>query len=35
MFVLAAFVVAIDMIVTVIERRLLVWRPVATETIRP
>jgi NitT/TauT family transport system permease protein len=35
MFVLAAFVVAIDMIVTAIERRLLVWRPVATETIRP
>jgi NitT/TauT family transport system permease protein len=35
MFVLAAFVVAIDMIVTAVERRLLVWRPVATETIRP
>jgi NitT/TauT family transport system permease protein len=31
MFVLAAFVVAIDMIVTAIERRLLVWRPVAVE----
>jgi len=29
MFVLAAFVIVIDTIVTVIERRLLVWRPVA------
>ena len=27
MFVLAAFVIAIDMIVTLVERRLLVWRP--------
>jgi NitT/TauT family transport system permease protein len=34
MFVLAAFVIAIDMIVTAVERRLLVWRPVATE-LRP
>lgn len=34
MFVLAAFVIAIDMIVTAVERRLLVWRPVATE-VRP
>jgi len=31
MFVLAAFVVAIDMLVTLVERRLLVWRPVAAE----
>ena len=34
MFVLAAFVIAIDLIVTAVERRLLVWRPVATE-VRP
>jgi NitT/TauT family transport system permease protein len=34
MFVLAAFVIAIDMVVTTVERRLLVWRPIATE-IRP
>jgi NitT/TauT family transport system permease protein len=32
MFVLALFVVAIDGLVSVIERRLLVWRPVAAET---
>jgi NitT/TauT family transport system permease protein len=32
MFVLAAFVIMIDAIVTVVERRLLVWRPVASET---
>src|SRR5438128_3903636 len=32
MFVLATFVVAIDGLVSVIERRLLVWRPVAAET---
>jgi len=32
MFVLAAFVIVIDAFVTVIERRLLVWRPVAAET---
>jgi NitT/TauT family transport system permease protein len=32
MFVLAAFVVAIDWIVTLVENRLLVWRPVAAET---
>jgi len=32
MFVLAAFVIAIDMLVTLIENRLLVWRPVAAET---
>ena len=29
MFVLAAFVIAIDTVVTMIEKRLLVWRPVA------
>jgi NitT/TauT family transport system permease protein len=29
MFVLAAFVVVIDGIVSLVERRLLVWRPVA------
>ena len=28
MFVLAAFVIAIDIVVTMIEKRLLVWRPV-------
>jgi NitT/TauT family transport system permease protein len=32
MFVLATFVVAIDGLVSVIERRLLVWRPIAAET---
>ncbi len=32
MFVLAVFVVAIDACVTVIEQRLLVWRPVAADT---
>src|SRR3954449_9760241 len=32
MFVLAAFVIAIDFLVTLAERRLLVWRPVAAET---
>jgi NitT/TauT family transport system permease protein len=32
MVVLAAFVVAIDLMVTAIENRLLVWRPVAAET---
>jgi len=32
MFVLAAFVIVIDHLVTMIERRLLVWRPVAAET---
>jgi NitT/TauT family transport system permease protein len=31
MFVLAAFVVVIDMIVTLVERRLLIWRPAPTE----
>jgi len=31
MFVLAAFVIAIDMIVTVVEKRLLVWRPLAAD----
>jgi NitT/TauT family transport system permease protein len=31
MFVLAAFVIVIDIAVTVVERRLLVWRPLATE----
>ncbi|MGE3146642.1 MAG: ABC transporter permease [Pseudorhodoplanes sp.] len=32
MFVLAAFVIVIDGIVTMAEKRLLVWRPVAAET---
>src|SRR5476649_324339 len=32
MFVLAAFVMLIDWIVTMVEKRLLVWRPVAAET---
>jgi NitT/TauT family transport system permease protein len=32
MFVLSAFVLLVDMIVTLIERRLLVWRPVAADT---
>ena len=32
MFVLAVFVIIIDWIVTLVERRLLVWRPVAAET---
>jgi sulfonate transport system permease protein len=32
MFVLSAFVILIDMGVTVVERRLLVWRPVAAES---
>ena len=31
MFVLAAFVIVIDIIVTLVERRLLVWRPVAAD----
>jgi NitT/TauT family transport system permease protein len=31
MFVLAAFVIVIDMLVSVIERRLLVWRPAPSE----
>jgi NitT/TauT family transport system permease protein len=31
MFVLAAFVIVIDWIVTLVERRLLVWRPVAVD----
>ena len=30
--VLAAFVIVIDWLVTLVERRLLVWRPVAAET---
>jgi NitT/TauT family transport system permease protein len=34
MFVLAAFVLVIDMVVTVVEKRLLVWRP-ATADARP
>jgi NitT/TauT family transport system permease protein len=29
MFVLSAFVILIDMAVTLVERRLLVWRPAA------
>ncbi len=32
MFVLAAFVLVIDYLVTLVERRLLVWRPVTAET---
>jgi NitT/TauT family transport system permease protein len=32
MFVLAAFVVLIDGVVSLIERRLLIWRPLASET---
>jgi NitT/TauT family transport system permease protein len=32
MLVLAAFVIVIDALVTVVERRLLVWRPVAAAT---
>jgi NitT/TauT family transport system permease protein len=32
MFVLAAFVLVIDAIVTMVERRLLVWRPVTADT---
>ena len=32
MFVLAAFVIMIDWLVTLVEKRLLVWRPVAAET---
>src|SRR5437016_5443117 len=32
MLVLAAFVIGIDFIVTLVERRLLVWRPAAAET---
>jgi NitT/TauT family transport system permease protein len=31
MFVLAAFVIAIDAVVTLVERRLLIWRPTADE----
>jgi len=30
--VLAAFVIVIDAFVTLVEKRLLVWRPTATET---
>lgn len=32
MFVLAAFVIAIDAVVSVVEKRLLVWRPAAAES---
>jgi NitT/TauT family transport system permease protein len=32
MFVLAAFVIVIDGLVTLAEKRLLVWRPVAADT---
>ena len=32
MFVLSAFVILIDMVVTVVEKRLLVWRPAASES---
>jgi sulfonate transport system permease protein len=31
MFVLAAFVIVIDTLVTVVEKRLLIWRPVVDE----
>jgi sulfonate transport system permease protein len=31
MFVLAAFVIVIDALVSKVERRLLVWRPIASE----
>ena len=31
MFVLAAFVIVIDVVVTLVERRLLIWRPVAND----
>jgi len=32
MFVLAAFVIVIDTIVTAVEKRLLVWRPLASDS---
>jgi NitT/TauT family transport system permease protein len=32
MFVLAAFVILIDGVVTVVEKRLLVWRPTTADT---
>ena len=32
MFVLAAFVIVIDAVVTIVEKRLLVWRPAAADT---
>jgi NitT/TauT family transport system permease protein len=32
MFVLAAFVIVIDMLVTMVERRLLVWRPLVGDS---
>jgi len=32
MFVLACFVIVIDALVTMVEKRLLVWRPIAAET---
>jgi NitT/TauT family transport system permease protein len=31
MFVLSVFVILIDIVVTLVERRLLVWRPSAAE----
>jgi ABC-type nitrate/sulfonate/bicarbonate transport system permease component len=31
MFVLSVFVILIDLVVTLVERRLLVWRPTAAE----
>jgi NitT/TauT family transport system permease protein len=31
MFVLSAFVIAIDILVTMVEKRLLVWKPVASD----
>ena len=32
MFVLAAFVIVIDMLVTLVEKRLLIWRPLASDS---
>jgi NitT/TauT family transport system permease protein len=32
MFVLAAFVIVIDTLVTMVERRLLVWRPLVGDS---
>jgi NitT/TauT family transport system permease protein len=32
MFVLATFVIVIDLIVSVVEKRLLVWRPVTADS---
>jgi NitT/TauT family transport system permease protein len=32
MFVLAAFVIVIDLVVSMVEKRLLVWRPMAADS---